>query len=271
MADLLRAARVMPAFAGAAEVHLVETSPALRDRQRAALGEHAVTWHDALDTVPDGPMILIANEFLDALPVRQLVQTGEGFRERLVGMGEDGRFTFTLSPEPVSPALVPGFAAQAPPGSIVEISPQRDAIALAIGRRLSRWSSSALLIDYGHLASGAGDTVQAVRGHRYADVLAAPGDVDLTAYVDFAAVGTALSAGGAAVPEPMTQGAFLIAMGLREREAALKQRLDPRGRLQVALAARRLAAGEEMGHLFKVMAATHPEVPPPYPFTGSAN
>ncbi len=121
------------------------------------------------------------------------------------------------------------------------------------------------------MVPGAGDTVQAVRGHRYADILAAPGDADLTAHVDFAAVGAALRAGGAAVQEPMTQGAFLLAMGLREREAALKQRLDPRGRLQVAAAARRLAAGEEMGHLFKVMAATHPEVPPPYPFTGSAN
>ncbi len=177
--------------------------------------------------------------------------------------------SFVLAEEEVSPALLPGFARDVPDGGVIEISPEREAVAGAIGKRLARWSSSALIIDYGHLVSAPGDTVQAVRGHRYADILAAPGEADLTAHVDFAALGAALRAGGAAVPEPMTQGAFLLAMGLREREAAVKQRLDARGRLQVALAARRLAAGEEMGHLFKVMAATHPEVPPPYPFTGT--
>jgi SAM-dependent MidA family methyltransferase len=269
MADLLRAVRVMPAFLDAATVHLVETSPALRDRQRAALNGHAVTWHDALDSVPDGPMILVANEFFDALPVRQLVRAGDGFRDRCVGLDAAGGLSFVLAEEEVSPALLPGFARDVPDGGVIEISPEREAVAGAIGKRLARWSSSALIIDYGHLVSAPGDTVQAVRGHRYADILAAPGEADLTAHVDFAALGAALRAGGAAVPEPMTQGAFLLAMGLREREAAVKQRLDARGRLQVALAARRLAAGEEMGHLFKVMAATHSEVPPPYPFTGT--
>jgi SAM-dependent MidA family methyltransferase len=268
MADLLRAARVMPPFIESATVHLVETSPALRERQNALLSEHAVTWHDAIDTVPDGPMILIANEFFDALPVRQLVRAGEGFRERCVGLDPAGMLAFVVTEEPVSPALAPGFARDVPDGGVIEVSPDRDAVARAIGRRLARWSSSALIIDYGHLVSAPGETVQAVRGHQFADVLAAPGEADLTAHVDFAALGAALRASGAAVLEPMTQGEFLMAMGLREREAALKQRADARTRLEIALAARRLAGGEEMGHLFKVLAATHPEVPPPYPFNG---
>ena len=270
MADLLRAARVMRPFVEAAAVHLVETSPALRDRQRAALSGHTVDWHETLDTVPDGPMILIANEFFDALPVRQLVKAGEGFRERCVDLDAAGAPTLVLSRDEVPAALVPGFACDVPDGGVIEISPERETVARAIGRRLSRWSSSALIIDYGHLEPAAGDTVQAVRGHACADVLSAPGDADLTAHVDFAALGGALKAGGAAVLQPMTQGEFLMAMGLREREAALKQKADARARLQIALAARRLAGGGEMGRLFKALAATHPHVPPPYPFAGAA-
>ena len=270
MADLLRAARVMPAFVEAAAVHLVETSPALRDRQRATLKDHTVSWHETLDSVPDGPMILIANEFFDALPVRQFVCDGDGFRERCVGIDAAGGLRLVLSRDEVPAVLVPSFARDVPDGGVIEISPERETVARAIGRRLARWSSSALVIDYGHVASSPGDTVQAVRGHACADLLSTPGDADLTAHLDFAALGGALRAGGAAVLQPMTQGAFLTAMGLREREAALKQKADARARLQIALAARRLAGGEEMGRLFKALAATHPDVPPPYPFNGVA-
>lgn len=248
-------------------MHLVETSPTLRERQAEALRDREVHWHESLDTVPHGPIILVANEFFDALPVRQLVRRGDAYHERFVEAGEEVTLRIVEEGTPVSPVLVPAFAAAAGEGETVEISPARDDVARAIGKRLSRHSAALLAIDYGHVASACGDTLQALSQHQYANVLDAPGDADLTAHVDFQALGEALAAAGAAVLPPMTQGAFLLAMGLREREAALKRNADARGRLQIAAQAQRLAAEGQMGHLFKVLVATHPEVPPPYPFT----
>lgn len=268
MADLLRAARVVPAFVKAARVALVETSPVLRQSQEKALsGSGApVQWHSGLDDVPPGPTILVANEFLDALGVKQLVRTDSGWHERLVGLDASGKLAFGLAPDPLPSGLLPQWAQAAAPGDIIEVSPARQATAQAIGVRLATRGGTALIIDYGHLRSSPGDTLQAIRAHAFQDVLDSPGQSDLTSHVDFEALGSALREGGAAIHGPLTQSAFLSAMGLAERAEVLKHRADPSIHMEIDAAVSRLADESQMGHLFKVIAATHPDLPPPYPF-----
>jgi len=272
MADLVRAAAVMPGLADTLSIHLVEVSPALRAMQEKTLAAAGIKarWHDRFEDVPAGPLVLVANEFFDALPVRQFVRVGAAFRERVVGLDEAGALAFGLGNDEVPPEAMPEWARQAPEGSIVELSPTREAVAEEIGTRLSRDKGAALIIDYGHMASGAGDTLQAVSKHKAVDVLASPGEADLTSHVDFAALGGALERGGAKVHGPVTQGEFLMGMGLREREEALKRRADQRQRIVISRAAQRLAAGVGMGQLFKVIAATHPDLPDPHPFQRDA-
>src|SRR6185312_4224494 len=205
MADLLRASRVAPDFRRALRLHLVEGSPVLRAKQAAALNEAEPRWHDDIATLPQGPLLLVANEFLDALPIRQLVRRSDGWHERRVALGRDG----ALDAEAAIPPALSGAA----PGSLCEIRPAALALAASLGARLSREGGVALFIDYGHAASACGDTLQAVRGHRRHDVLAEPGTADLTAHVDFAAVAAAATAAGARAWGPVTQGAFLVALG----------------------------------------------------------
>lgn len=268
MADLVRAAKVMPGFIEAAEVHLVETSPALRRKQEQTLAglPSARAWHGRLDDVPAGPSILVANEFFDALAVKQFVRTPSGFHERLVGLDNEDRLAFGLAPSRTPDNLLPDWALSAKEGDVIEISPARLALAKMLGAGLAAEGGAALIIDYGHVRSGPGDTLQAIRGHAFAGVLDRPGECDLTSHVDFEALAGALKAGGAAVHGLLTQGYFLTAMGLAERTEALKHRADIGGRIAIEAGARRLAAGAQMGHLFKVIAATHPDLPPPYPF-----
>lgn len=270
MADLLRAARVMPGFLDAVAVDLIETSPALRAKQQQALSGSAVpvAWHDHLEAVPSGPALIVANEFFDALPVKQYVRAADGWRERLVGLGDDGRLTFGLAPAPTPQGLLPPWAETVGEGHIIEVAPARLDVARSIGRRLAAEGGAALVIDYGHIRSGPGDTLQAVRRHAFSNALDQPGECDLTSHVDFEALAAALHGAGAAVHGPITQGMFLTAMGLAERAEVLKRRTDMRGRLKIDGAAQRLAAGSQMGHLFKVIAAAHPDLPPPYPFAG---
>jgi SAM-dependent MidA family methyltransferase len=268
MADLVRAAKVMPGLADALSIHLVEVSPALKTVQEKTLTAAGIKarWHDAFEDVPTGPLVVVANEFFDALPLRQFVRTGTHFRERVVGLDGAGELVFGLGSDEVSPGAMPQWAQQAPEGAIVEVSPAREAVAEAIGARLAGEKGAALIIDYGHMASGSGDTLQAVRKHRSVDVLAFPGEADLTSHVDFAALGHALERGGVKVHGPVTQGEFLMGMGLREREEALKRRADQRQRIIISRAAQRLAAGVGMGQLFKVIAASHADLPDPHPF-----
>jgi NADH dehydrogenase [ubiquinone] 1 alpha subcomplex assembly factor 7 len=268
MADLLRAARVVPGFLDAVCVALVETSPVLRQSQKAALSGAGVPiqWHDGLDDVGPGPTLLVANEFFDALAVRQFVRTDTGWRERLVGLDASGRLAFGLAPDALPAGLLPRWAHGAGPGELVEVSPARHAVAQAVGARLATMGGAALIIDYGHVRSGPGDTLQAVRAHGFRDVLESPGDSDLTSHVDFEALAAALQQGGAVVHGPLTQGAFLSAMGLAERAEMLERHADPGARADIGAAATRLAADSQMGQLFKVIAATHPDLPPPYPF-----
>jgi NADH dehydrogenase [ubiquinone] 1 alpha subcomplex assembly factor 7 len=258
MRDIIRAARVAPDFGRAVEIHFVETSPALRRAQADAV-PRATAWHSRLDTVPEGPLILIANEFFDALPIRQFEFREGRWRERCVGLTEDGKLALGLfeTARPLGPAAE---------GSILEVSPEREGVGLHIGRRLASNPGVALIIDYGHLRSGLGDTLQAIRNHRACGILDFPGESDLTAHVDFEPLAGALSKRGAVVHRVMTQREFLLAMGLEARAAALSRNISGPDRDMIARAVERLAGPAQMGNLFKVVAATSPGLSAPYPF-----
>jgi NADH dehydrogenase [ubiquinone] 1 alpha subcomplex assembly factor 7 len=260
MADALRAvAKVAPAFDKAAELHLVETSPVLRKAQAEALGGRP-RWHDALDEIPRGPTILIANEFFDALPVHQLVRRGGAWHERLVAADRAGAaFRFAVSDTPSTLDTPPVDAAE---GDILEVSPARAALAAAIARRLAAHCGGALIIDYGHAASAPGDTLQAVRRHQPVPVLEAAGEADLTAHVDFAAL--ARAAEGVAVYGPVAQGGFLRALGIEARSRALAAAApDARTRDLIESATARLTEPGQMGSLFKALALIHATQPQP--------
>ncbi len=261
MADLLRAGRIVPAFVNAARVHLVETSPVLRTTQMARLGA-GMAWHDTLASVPEGPAIFIANEFFDALPIRQFEWRAGACFERCVGIGE-GALRLGLAPVGSIPGLAQGESRE--DGCVIEDTSQRDVVAAQIGLRLVTSPGVALIIDYGHVHSASGDTLQAVRRHDFVDILDHPGEADLTAHVDFAALAQAIAEQGARVYHPLTQARFLQAMGLEERARVLAVKMG-----DAAAAARDRLAGEtQMGNLFKVLAASSPGFGLPYPF-GSA-
>jgi SAM-dependent MidA family methyltransferase len=263
MSDALRAARVMPDFRKALVVHLVEISPALRQRQEETFHgiDVPVLWHDSFDEVPDGPAIVLANEFFDALPVHQAVKQINGWYERMVGLDHEGSLAFTIADEPIPlfDQLLPAPVRDAPLGSLYEWRP--DNVALELGRRLARQGGAALVIDYGHTESAPGETLQAVGGHGYVDPLGAPGQVDLTAHVDFQALALAAESMGVRVHGPLPQAEFLRRMGIDRRAAALKAAApDKTADIDVA-AARLTGEGRTgMGKLFKAIAFTQPDI-----------
>jgi SAM-dependent MidA family methyltransferase len=261
MADALRALKVVPDLRARLSVHLVETSPVLRAKQQATLRDSGVpmAWHERHDEVPEGPAIFIANEFFDALPIRQFVMTERGWRERLVGLDANGELVFGLAAE-ADPAL----RHAAPAGALFEISPAGLGTMNALARRLTHDGGAALIVDYGHAHSGLGETLQALRRHAFVDPLAEPGDADLTAHVDLAALARAARTAGASIHGPASQTDFLDALGIAERASRLKQRADARQRTDIDAALARLAGtGErDMGMLFKAMAVAHPALPP---------
>ncbi|MEK9645533.1 MAG: SAM-dependent methyltransferase [Alphaproteobacteria bacterium] len=266
MADALRAAEKVTGFLDAAEVHLVETSPTLRDCQRETLAGRALAWHDDASDLPDAPLILIANEFLDALPVRQLVRTETGWRERCVGIDVDG-LAFVAGPAaPDAADLLPPDLVRTPPGTVFEFSPDTLSFAGSVAARLAADGGAALFVDYGHAQSAAGDTLQAVRKHAYADPLCDPGDADLTAHVDFGALGRRMTAGGARTHGPVSQRQFLISLGILQRTDQLTRNATPDAAQTVFAATKRLIDPDEMGNLFKVLAATGPGAAPPPAF-----
>ncbi len=251
MRDALRAARLAPDFLGAAELHLVETSPVLRARQADMLADHRPSWHALVEDVPDGPMLLVANEFFDALPVRQFVLSDKGWEERRVAIRDDC-FAFVVGP--------PVFDMPWPPsvlGAIREISPEALAYATWLGRRLGQQGGAALLIDYGYRDSACGDTLQALKAHHRRDVLHEPGEADITAHVDFAALAQAASGAGARVYGPVEQGFFLRALGIEKRATRLME-ASPAHAAMVAAGLRRLTDPDAMGSLFKAMAIADP-------------
>ncbi|MCK8786974.1 SAM-dependent methyltransferase [Roseomonas sp. NAR14] len=263
MADALRAvAEVAAPFRRALRLHLVESSPALRATQRGRLGEAVAGWHDSTGTLPDGPAILIANEFLDALPIRQFVRRGDAWTERFVLAGAPGG-TFVERPAEDAPAL----PAEAPEGAVQEVCEPARALAAALAARLAAQGGAALLLDYGPAESGLGDSLQALRHHAPADPLGPPGEADLTAHVDFAALAGAARGAGAAVHGPLPQGLFLQRLGLATRTAMLA-RLAPARAGALLSASHRLLAPEGMGRLFKALCLCHPALPTPPGFEG---
>ena len=229
--------RVLRRSGFAGPVHLVETSPVLKDAQRQSVAE--AIWHETIDQLPRAPALVVANEFLDALPIRQHVA---GVERRVCIVG--GRLAFDRD------------------GEIVESSPPRDQAVTMLAKHLHAHGGAALIIDYGHARTALGDTLQAVRSHQYASVLEAPGEQDLTAHVDFEAVARAAQDAGSVASRLTTQGDWLGALGIGARADALAQS-HPKRAGEIKTALRRLTAADEMGKLFKVVAIHSPAWPRP--------
>jgi NADH dehydrogenase [ubiquinone] 1 alpha subcomplex assembly factor 7 len=265
MLDVLRAGHIVPAFRKAAVIHLIEISPALAERQRQALtgSDIHMEWHRSLDDVPDGPMIILANEFFDSLPVQQAVLCADGWHERVVKVGDDNRFAFghARDPIPLFDQMLPPSVAEAQIGDIFEW--RADQTALELGRRVVRSGGAALVVDYGHVASATGDTLQAVRAHDFVDPLVAPGAADLTAHVDFQALSQAAESMGARAYGPLEQAEFLRRLGIDSRADALKV-AAPHKAEEIDAGCERLTNEEPtgMGKLFKAVAFAHPKLGP---------
>ncbi|TCD06936.1 class I SAM-dependent methyltransferase [Erythrobacteraceae bacterium CFH 75059] len=259
-ADALRA---MARHGLVPEVHFVEGSPALAALQRQAVPQARVHGHLA-DLDGSAPMLLVANEFLDALPVRQLVRTAEGWREVVVTLDDRQDFTFAAGAQPMDAAL-PAERADAPVGTVIETCPAAAALIAEVAQGLCRSGGAALLVDYGHLDARTGSTLQAVRAHRRVDPLAHPGAADLTAHVDFAALAQLARRLGIGAVHATTQGVFLESLGIGARARALSAAAPARAEA-IAADRRRLAHPEAMGTLFKVMALVAPGWPVPAGF-----
>lgn len=255
MADALRATRAVPGFHDAARLHMVEASPTLREAQRAALSGFEVVHHDAAATLPDAPLFLIANEFFDALPIRQYVRAAGLWRERVVGLAGDA-LAFGLS----GPVDVPALAARTDvaEGGLVEVCPGAPAVMGEIAARIAAQGGAALIVDYGDWRS-LGDTLQALKGHAFDDPLAHPGAADLTAHVDFEAL--AAAAPGLSPSRLTAQGVFLERLGITPRAQSLAGGLGGAALEAHVAAHRRLTHPDEMGNLFKVLGLVRPGAP----------
>jgi len=261
MADALRAMAAVPAMCAAVEIHLVETSPTLRAVQAETLRGIPVRWCERLAEVPDAPLLLLANELFDALAVRQFQRGLTGWHERLIALTADGAgFRFVLSPlaVPESGMGAPVSVAGAPLQSIVEVCPGGLALAQEIGERVARAGGAALIVDYGTATTRLHETLQAVRRHGSHPVLAAPGEADLAAHVDFGALAAAARRAGAITLGPIEQGVFFGALGIAERLTALERGATPAQRAALRSGAARLTDPGQMGSLFKVLAIAHP-------------
>jgi SAM-dependent MidA family methyltransferase len=267
MSDALRAARIAPEFRAALDVTLVETSPTLAEIQHDTLltAGAPIAWAPSLAETPDGPAIFIANEFLDALPIRQYVRANNRWRERMVWVDKAGELAFTpgRQPEP----FIQGAGEE---GDIVETCPAAHRLVYELAGRLVRQGGLALFVDYGHAVTSVGDTLQALRGHRIVDPLKEPGECDLTAHVDFAAMARSARAAGAAVYGPVDQGDFLRDIGIDTRTRALAERTPERAE-EFEQARRRLVGKDanEMGGLFKAMVIANRSLPAPPGFEGT--
>jgi len=254
MSDLLRIGNAMPEFVAAAQVRMVETSDKLVAMQKQSLSEFGnVTWHKSIQEISNKPVIVIANEFLDVLPVRQYVKTGDEWREHAIGTNADDELVWTLGTGVLEKTSLPENADQEPEGAIFEISTIRESFIANTSEILKANCGAALFIDYGHAKSGFGDTVQALRAHGYTEILGEPGKADLTAHVDFEALQKVAESNGMAVKPLTTQGEFLLGLGLLERAGQLGRNQSPEIQESLTRQAERLALPEAMGNLFKVM------------------
>jgi NADH dehydrogenase [ubiquinone] 1 alpha subcomplex assembly factor 7 len=266
MADLMRAAaKVRPEFVHAAQITLVETSPTLRAKQAETLASLPVNWVSRFEDVPaDGALFLVANEFFDALPIHQFVKGERGWHELMV-ISDGDELRFTLTPDTVPPSVIPESVRKARADAVAEVSPGATGIVRRIASRIAgRTGGVALIVDYGHAQTAAGNTLQAVKKNEYVDVLAEPGEADITAHVDFGPFADAAHETRARVLGPVSQGAFLEALGIHARANRLK-RDNPERTSEIDSAVERLTSPQQMGTLFKVLAIYEGEdqVPPP--------
>lgn len=269
LADALRATNAVPTFRDAIDLHLVESSESLRAEQATLLADAQPTWHERFETVPSGPALVIANEFFDALPIRQFERVGDAWQERVVALTPSSqalRFAATDS------ILVEDGLGCAPSGAIVERAPAREALAGALAERVAAEGGAALIIDYGPDRPGFGDTLQAMKHHRRHDALDEPGNADLTAHVDFSALASAAQREGAHVFGPVHQGDFLRALGIDARASRLRQSATVAQAAEIDDALRRLTGAHAMGELLKALAIAHPalDAPPGFEQPGRA-
>lgn len=259
MADALRViSQAQKTYLNQLTIHMVETSPRLREKQADTLSVYKdkITWHDTFEDVPDGFTLLVANELFDAIPIRQFVKTDKGFRERMVTIDADDQLNFTVGVAGIDPDLLPENHKIQPMGTIYELAPARANVMASIANRLSEQGGSALVIDYGFNAAGFGDTLQAIRKHDYDHPLANPGVADLTSHVDFETLMHISHAAGSHIHGVMHQGDFLVGLGLLQRAGALGHNKDHTTQQEIRSAVERLAGEGQgnMGELFKVLA-----------------
>jgi len=269
MTDALRVFKAVPRLLDGVCIALVETSPVLRETQSETLRESPapLRWCETIEDVPQGPLILIANEFIDALPVRQMVRERGAWRERMVTLTDTDVFAFCAGTHVERDALPPSLRGiDAEDGAIVETRPLASSLLTALAARAKDAQVAALIADYGHAESNIGDTLQAVRRHRFADPLSMPGEVDLTAHVDFAALKDTARAIGLAAYGPMPQGEFLLKLGLASRCERLLQNAEPEQQAAILSGVARLADPRQMGLLFKMLLLQSSELAPTPPF-----
>ncbi|MGH6888410.1 MAG: class I SAM-dependent methyltransferase [Rhizomicrobium sp.] len=264
LCDALRTWRREPEFLDAIELVLVEASAALESAQRARLegSPVPVRWvRQWSDVAADGPLFLLANEFLDALPVRQFVMTTRGWCERMVTADAADKLAFALAPYPTTVLIPPGRTA-ADPGAVYEISPAALSLIEDVAHAITARGGAALFVDYGHSGEGFGETLQALNHHRAVDVLERLGEADLSAHVDFGAAAQCARAAGARTYGPLAQGSFLGALGIEARAARLES-ANPERAAEIRDGVRRLVKPSEMGTLFKALALVPQNAPGP--------
>jgi len=253
MRDLLCAIKVSPDFCVAMNVYLIETSEKLIEQQRSVLSGDEARWVSSLNEVPAGPVILIANEFLDVLPIRQYVKAGDKWSERVIVINEKGNLNWALGTGVLANDLLPGSASDEADGAVLEVSTTREAFISNVADCLNMQGGVALFIDYGHGQTGVGDTFQAMKAHEYVDPLLTPGEADLTSHVDFEPLIKIANIAGLEAEQLVTQGEFLLGLGLLERAGQLGFGKSEEVQQRLVKEAERLALPHEMGDLFKVL------------------
>ena len=255
MQDILRTSILSPTFHQSAQVHLVEISPTLQQQQRTRLKDSGVpiVWHQSCDTLPSLPTFLVANEFLDALPIHQWINDNQDWRERVITLDEHENLQFSTTSALLSPTHLPESYESESNGAVFENSPAREAIIDQIAHHLTSTMGISLFIDYGHWHSGFGDTLQAVKSHTPTNILEHSGQSDLTSHVDFQPLTDCAQKIGCSVSPPTDQGSFLLELGLIERAKKLSESKPPKESDIIHNAVDRLSSQSQMGSLFKVM------------------
>ncbi|MEP7240876.1 MAG: SAM-dependent methyltransferase [Devosia sp.] len=261
MQDALRAASKADGFENALHLQLFESNALLKGEQEKRLGAYSPYWAGDIDAVSADPLFVIANEFFDALPIRQFVKAGDGWHERLVGLDAEGNRTLGLSPTPIPATAAPADVHDAAPGEILELSAAAADTMQRLARKVASQGGALLAIDYGYDRTQTGETLQAVKSHAFTDPLAAPGEADISAHVNFAVLADAARAAGLTVAPLTTQADFLLRLGLGERAKVLAA-ANPAEATNIARAVERLTGPTQMGTLFKVLCAHSPGLKP---------